>query len=116
MVILALLVGCSNPTTQRPVPKQFSSEQKMTAQANQVKPIISIDPVYVTAFRAAAAERKIDLKDDNLAFSETDRTYIVEAIDTKKDPDQLGSDPDHLDCNAEIEKKTKRLLRFWYSR
>jgi hypothetical protein len=80
------------------------------------KQVNDIEPTYVTVFRAAAAERKLDLSVYNLKYFEAEKSYIVSASYKDKPPRMKGSDPKHPDCSAEIEKGTKRLMRFWYGR
>jgi hypothetical protein len=92
------------------------SEGIAMTSAPEKTEVVGIDPTYVTAFRAEAANRNIDLSVYNLKYFETGKTYIISAVYKHKPPKMKGSVSTHRDCSGEIEKATKKLLRFWYSR
>jgi hypothetical protein len=109
MVTAALLVP-SHPANSEQSGKTMTAEPEMTW-----KELVSIDPTYVTVFRAEAATRNIDLSVYNLQYFETEKTYIITATHKSQTPLMKGSPPGHKNCKGEIEKGTKKLLRFWFS-
>jgi hypothetical protein len=92
------------------------SENKAMTTAVEKTEVVSIDPSYVTVFRAEAASRNMDLSDYRFHYFETEKSFIISAIYKNKPPRMKGSVEGHRDCNGEIDKTSKRLLRFWYSR
>jgi hypothetical protein len=84
----------------------------MTSATTQApKMVESIDPAYVTVFRAEMAQRKVDLSLYNLRYSETELTYIISTKYKNKEPGLRGSDPVHKDYSVEINKSDKRIIR-----
>jgi hypothetical protein len=98
-----------------PANKGQSEGISMTTALEKTE-VAGIDPTYVTVFRAEAANRNIDLQGYTLKYFETEKTYIITATHKSQTPLMKGSPPGHKNCKGEIEKGTKKLLRFWFAR
>jgi hypothetical protein len=115
VAILVLQAACSNTMSPAPANKGQSEGIAMTSAPEKTE-VAGIDPTYVTVFRAEAANRNFDLQGYTLKYFETEKTYIVTATHKSQTPLMKGSPPGHKNCKGEIDKATKKLLRFWYSR
>lgn len=117
LLLIAGLSRYSTPTPEISAPCKIngikSVDQKTEAATKEV---ISIDPAYVTLFRAEMGRRDIDLTLYNVRYYETDTTYLISTFYKNRPASIRGGDPTHPEYNVEIKKSDKSVLRVFLSR